>query len=1349
MKMAAQIGLVVLMALSAMSAGSSASILGDPVREFGSMDEGEQERTSFHMDLCYVIDRTICEGREYSRIIIEDGGIEPGPHGEERPFVRYFLRTEGRIDEIEVDMEKLIMTSGEIVPYMVPGILGEEATVHPRWKDGTLPSWDVDWKLTEIGMNGDGYEYSLKVHPAVVKNGRIGIYTSIDVSCDLVENSFPIASSWLPPSGKPLGDIDYLMITHKDLVDAVRPLAEWKTQKGLFSLLYTTEEIDGMYEDGDLASKMRSLVMELEKKYDLDHLLLAGDYDKVPTRMTHNAYPATQYGEPSTFASDSYFACVDDGTTWNTDGDKRFAEPGEIDDAIPDLAVGRLAINDPKIMTDKITELIEREKDPRFDEGMLTAALMGGDNQNVPGSSADFMDHQWETYWEDVMGSRETIYFDGSGSLSFSSSSVKKVLDDNSQFLAYFSHGRFDSLPDLFSRSDVQNLDDNGSGGLLFAMACVTGWFDKGTGGMISGTGDCFAEAMTETPDKGVVGYIGACRLASGACDTTYSGDAPGLQEDYFRAVRMALSGELEPTVGAIYREAEKRFSTSFYPFPNNQNDVSARTFQEYNLLGEPDAPLILKGAGELNLEYTLSPDRSSLKATVTNKTDDPAPNVVVTLTRLEELGICGLTDENGEVEITIPESNGGNVTVTAYKPGDRPAQASFMMEDRLSPTGGHVISPEEPDGRNGYYVTYPVIRIIGDEPVTMEYRWNGGEAVLIGPDDVVEAAEGNNTLEYRVRDMAGHLSTWYVFNISVDTIPPDIEAVVDPVLPDGENGYYRTGPKVSLVSDDAVLDMQYQLDALPRSDLDGEVQVPDGEHEVRLWASDPAGNVGTTNVTLKVDTEAPFSGILLSHLPDGDNGYYVTAPSVELYSEDGAARIQYRWDDDEWQDYGSPLTVEEGDHILRHRSFDPAGNVEDERYMEFLVDTTEPTLDISIEPYSPDGTNDYHTVTPEIEAASDSAAVLFSIVPMGEEPGEDLSWSPLNGSLSVPDGEWTIFVRARDEAGNEITSDPIDIKVDTGIPDVFWNISPLEPPTPENWYPTSPTLSVSTTHNDAVLSWKYLNGEDWLAYEKPFELGGGIHAIHVRSVDRAGNEMMQELPEIKVDLDAPWVDILFMENGTVYGNEDVLVRWDGGDDTSEPTFLVKVDGDSWREPGAENSTLLEGLGDGSHSIALKVTDQAGREMTVWRTFRIDATAPYVVDITPSGNENPANSVVEVLFSEEMDRGTVSIAVTGVQGSVSWRGNTIVFSPAEGLQYGTDYRVTVSGSDIHGNPMEEFTHKFSTYAIVVNDTPEQDSKGNGSLIIPALIGVGLVSLLIGAGTAVIVMRRRTAVAPEE
>jgi len=199
---------------------------------------------------------------------------------------------------------------------------------------------------------------------------------------------------------------------------------------------------------------------------------------------------------------------------------------------------------------------------------------------------------------------------------------------------------------------------------------------------------------------------------------------------------------------------------------------------------------------------------------------------------------------------------------------------------------------------------------------------------------------------------------------------------------------------------------------------------------------------------------------------------------------------------------------------------------------------------------------------------------------------------------------------------------------------------------------------------------------------------------------------------------------------------------------TSEPSYQFKLDDGPWTGAGAEMSTALHGIDDGMHTIAVKVIDQTGREATTWRTFRVDATAPSVMNISPTGENNPANSVIEVLFSEEMDRSSVVVQVQGVRGDITWDGNRMIFRPDEALEYGTVYEITVSGSDVLGNEMDGYSHVFSTYPIVIDDVVEEPEE-EGSSIVPIMIAVGIISLIMGVGATIVVMRRRSFTVHEE
>ena len=112
--------------------------------------------------------------------------------------------------------------------------------------------------------------------------------------------------------------------------------------------------------------------MKLEAEHDLEYLLIVGDWDKVPTRLTRNSYFQSAMGEPSTFASDLYFACVDQGATWNLDGDSYYGEDGDLDGKVRRIEEVDAAL--PK--------LLDAEPD---------AVLVTGDHSTPPGLKA----HSW------------------------------------------------------------------------------------------------------------------------------------------------------------------------------------------------------------------------------------------------------------------------------------------------------------------------------------------------------------------------------------------------------------------------------------------------------------------------------------------------------------------------------------------------------------------------------------------------------------------------------------------------------------------------------------------------------------------------------------------------------------------------------------------------------------------------------------------------------------------------------------------------------------------------------------------------------------------------------------------
>jgi hypothetical protein len=1207
------------------------------------------------LNLDFKVNTISRSGHEYDQIIIDNGGIECGDHGEERPFYQHTIKTPGKITNI--DLTKLVpyLTPSTPAPYLLPQKLGYY--FNPELSDEWVgvPKHDVkyEWVLTHLSQttvnDEPGELYSLKVYPVeYLSDGYARVYTQIEVAYSY--NQCPIWNPILAPDPgyKPTGPIKYLIITHPDFEDAVQPLSTWKSQKGLFTQVTTTAEIDEMYENGDLPLKMRNYIADMEAKYDLEYLLLVGDWAKVPTRNTKNSYAQPMMGEPDNFASDLYFACVDTNSNWNKDGDIDYAEEGELDDAIPDMANGRLAVNSVSDLKNIINSLILREHELPWSANTTKVVYMVGDPGYIPGNPMELMDQYWIKYGQNIYSGKETIYYDESGTLNFTTDSFIEVMDDGYQAMSYFGHGQPTQIPNLFTTGQIGQLATAGPDGAFFTMACLTSWFDDPSydPGMMGAVENCVGEVLTETNGKGLVGCIGSSRLAVGSIDTVYSDDAPGLQEDYWRSLKWAAEGNITPTVGHVWKEAVTHFSLSFYPFiAQSWDNPGLRTFLEYNLLGEPDAPLIFREPEDLELEYKVASDKNSVWVKVTNATNGPIENARVTIYREYELGRTALTDNKGELTLIIPPNNGGVINLTVSRPGDNPATTTFWLPDALKPQPEYSIDPETPDGENGYYVTNPIVTLFGNEPVKIEYGWDEGELNFSETETSVVAPEGNHTLKFRVVDMSNQWSDWLEIPIFVDMTPPDLFIVTDPETPDGNDGWFITCPLVALESSELIKDIHYTIDCGEEEEYIGPFQLEEGVMYIIFTASDLAGNNNDVGKTLKIDLTAPSSIIEMSHGPDGINDYYVTIPEIELKCPDEQdASVEYKWDNDEWIEYETPIYPEEGIHTLYYRGKDLGGNFEPVRNQTFKVDTVPPSLNLSLDPTEPDGLNGAYITSPRINIIISEGEAYYILGGVNTE----INWTTSTKFIqefTIPEGEHILHIKIVDLAGNELLIEPIQFTVDLTPPEFQIEVDPSTPDGEHGWYTSRPTVMVTSDSEETTIYWRNNDESEWIILEKDLDLNEGEQKISFKVVDNAGNVVHDETEWLKVDLTAPELAILTPEENEVVENS-VVVEWVAIDDTSGILqYKIQVDEGIWSDMEDSTRLQLKDLEHGVHEIQLKAFDQAGNTITVTRNFELQILGD---SDDSDGQDNDGNVVSGSDAVDEIDKGFEPGVVAGI-----------------------------------------------------------------------------------------------------
>jgi hypothetical protein len=99
-----------------------------------------------------------------------------------------------------------------------------------------------------------------------------------------------------------------------------------------------------------------------------------------------------------------------------------------------------------------------------------------------------------------------------------------------------------------------------------------------------------------------------------------------------------------------------------------------------------------------------------------------------------------------------------------------------------------------------------------------------------------------------------------------------------------------------------------------------------------------------------------------------------------------------------------------------------------------------------------------------------------------------------------------------------------------------------------------------------------------------------------------------------------------------------------------------------------------------------------------------------LVSKSPMGKNALVDSNIVIKFSEEMRKESVKIEIDGVQGSILWLNNTVLFIPIRELSYSTSYKVKLSGTDLYNNSVELNEWTFST-----ENKPQAKEKSSGSM----------------------------------
>ncbi|EDW8157311.1 Ig-like domain repeat protein [Salmonella enterica] len=547
-----------------------------------------------------------------------------------------------------------------------------------------------------------------------------------------------------------------------------------------------------------------------------------------------------------------------------------------------------------------------------------------------------------------------------------------------------------------------------------------------------------------------------------------------------------------------------------------------------------------------------------------------------------------------------------------------------------------------------------------------------------------------------------------------------------------------------------------------------------DGDYTLTVKVEDKAGNTNySAPLTVTIDTQTSIDRIELLNDTGivGDNltnearpQFHITVPtdvnSVQLSLDGGINWVNATLTSDGVWEYIWPTDLVENTYTLTVKATDVAGNTATET-LNFIIDTTLSTPTITLDSADDSGTandNKTNVKTPGfIIGGIDSDVTQVVVQVMRDGHSEEVELTQTNGQWRfVPgsawtDGDYTLTVTVKDEAGNIRHSAPLTVTIDTqiaidhielvndsGIPDdnLTNNVRPhfqVTVPTDVNVVRLS--IDGGKTWFNATQSatpgvWDYT----WLA-----DVGEGKHTLTVEATDKAGNKTTQQLDFI--------IDTLLSEPTIVLDNtDDSGTKGDNLTNVNKPTFLLgNIDADARYvtvevQHGGTKEVLTatkDATGnwsitptgtwaDGDYTLTVRVEDDAGNEKHS-ASLTVTVDTQITIDVIELVNDNgiPGDNMTNDAHPQFRVTvpGDVNEVSLSIDGGVTWVKATQSATPGvwnytwPGTVPDGDYTLNVKATDNAGNTVTETLHftidtTLSVPVIVLNSADDTGVQGD-------------------------------------
>lgn len=327
---------------------------------------------------------------------------------------------------------------------------------------------------------------------------------------------------------------------------------------------------------------------------------------------------------------------------------------------------------------------------------------------------------------------------------------------------------------------------------------------------------------------------------------------------------------------------------------------------------------------------------------------------------------------------------------------------------------------------------------------------------------------------------------------------------------------------------------------------------------------------------------------------------------------------------------------LSDGNYELRPEAGDIHGSK-----VSIAIDSHAPISTLSITSTSPLTASGWHNASVNLAASAVDGTGGSGVV-RSEYTLNGGAWTSFpNGGLNLnQDGNHTVCYRSADRAGNVEAARCVPLAIDTGAP----SVNPV-------FDAVSNTLSLNA--QDAVSGFAGIEisrdgGQNWVVHSGPVGFSrDGVHTVHYRVRDNAGNLANGQTSVAVVTV--PAITALVSQTAfeaasqgfnlgaftdqTADGPWSIDVDW--GDGTSHSVFTLSA-------PGALGSLPHTYADNGSHSVTIKVTDQAGNSGSRSFPVTVANVVPTATLIATSGTLNEGD-VATLTLTNPNDVSTVDV----------------------------------------------------------------------------------------------------------